>query len=113
MIQRKLKQYFPASVKEVWLIHPEALEVEIWTEPNPPEGALTGDATLESPLLPGFALPLADLFLRNRPQNPQRVNYAWSRPTEAAPLTFRGPRPALCGLPTLHHTWQEWTGDIG
>lgn len=62
MIQRKLKQYFQAGVKEVWLIYPEAREVEIWTDPNPPESALTGDATLQSPLLPGFALPLTDLF---------------------------------------------------
>src|SRR5271170_4595961 len=30
MIQRKLKQYFEAGVKEVWLIDPEAKEVEIW-----------------------------------------------------------------------------------
>lgn len=62
MIQRKLKQYFQAGVKEVWLIYPEAREVEIWTGPEPPEGALSGDAALESPLLPGFALSLNDLF---------------------------------------------------
>jgi len=62
MINRKLKQYFTAGVKEAWLVYPEAREVEIWTGPNPPDQALTGAATLESPLLPGFALPLNDLF---------------------------------------------------
>src|ERR1700733_9631993 len=34
MINRKLKQYFAAGVKEVWLIHPEAHEVVIWTGPG-------------------------------------------------------------------------------
>jgi Uma2 family endonuclease len=62
MINRKLKQYFAAGVKEVWLIYPEVREVEIWTGPKPPDQALSGAAALESPLLPGFALPLDDLF---------------------------------------------------
>jgi Uma2 family endonuclease len=62
MIHRKLKQYFAAGVKETWLIYPETREVEIWTGPTLPDHALTGDDTLVSPLLPGFALPLSDLF---------------------------------------------------
>jgi Uma2 family endonuclease len=62
MILRKLKQYFEAGVKEVWLIHPEAREVEIWTGPQIPDHALAIEESLTSPLLPGFALPLADLF---------------------------------------------------
>jgi Uma2 family endonuclease len=62
MIHRKLKQYFEAGVKEVWLIDPESREVEIWTGPRLPELELTGDAAIGSPLLPGFALPLQELF---------------------------------------------------
>src|ERR1700733_3078565 len=31
IIHRKLNQYFEAGVKEVWLIDPEAQEIEIWT----------------------------------------------------------------------------------
>ncbi len=61
-IHRKLKQYFEAGVKEAWLIDPEDHTVEIWTGPTLPDHALGGNATLASPLLPGFALPLSDLF---------------------------------------------------
>ncbi len=62
MIHRKLKQYFEAGVKEVWLIDPESREIEVWTGPSLPDHALGGEAVLESALLPGFTLPLADLF---------------------------------------------------
>jgi Uma2 family endonuclease len=62
MIHRKLKQYFEAGVKEVWLVDPEAREVEVWTGPSLPAHALSGNATLESMLLPGVALRLEDLF---------------------------------------------------
>ena len=62
MIHRKLKQYFEAGVKEVWLIDPESREVEIWTGPQLPEHELAGDAAITSPLLPNFALPLKELF---------------------------------------------------
>ncbi len=61
-IHRKMAQYFKAGVKEVWLIDPEACTVEVWTSPTLPENALTGEDALTSALLPGFALPLADLF---------------------------------------------------
>jgi Uma2 family endonuclease len=62
MIHRKLKQYFEAGVKEVWLIDPEAREVEVWTGPRLPDRALSAAEALASPLLPEFALPLAELF---------------------------------------------------
>ncbi len=61
-IHRKLKQYFEAGVKEVWLIDIEAQEVEIWTGPALPNRPLSGADALSSPLLPEFTLPLADLF---------------------------------------------------
>jgi Uma2 family endonuclease len=61
-IHRKLRQYFAAGVKEVWLIYPEAREAEIWTGPTLPEHTLTEADVLVSALLPGFALPLAELF---------------------------------------------------
>ena len=62
MIHRKLKQYFEAGVKEVWLIDPDAREVEVWTKPALPDHALGAGESLTSRLLPGFQLPLADLF---------------------------------------------------
>jgi Uma2 family endonuclease len=61
-IHRKLKQYFAAGVKEVWLIDTEDRTVEVWTGPSLPDHDFSGSEVLESPLLPGFALPLEDLF---------------------------------------------------
>jgi Uma2 family endonuclease len=62
MIQRKMKQYFDAGVKEVWIIHPNALRAEIWTSPDTMDHALSGKDSITSPLLPGFVLPLDELF---------------------------------------------------
>jgi Uma2 family endonuclease len=61
-IHRKLKQYFQAGVKEVWLIDPDAQAAEVWTGPTLPERALTGGDSLASALLPGFTLSLEELF---------------------------------------------------
>ncbi len=61
MINRKLKQYFAAGVKEVWLIHPEAREIEICTGTGVPETLAAGEV-LTSRLLPAFELPLNELF---------------------------------------------------
>jgi Uma2 family endonuclease len=62
MIHRKLKQYFEAGVKEVWLIDPESREAELWTGLTLPGDTLGEEDPLASPLLPGFALRLGDLF---------------------------------------------------
>jgi len=62
MIHRKLKQYFAAGIKEVWLIDPDACEIEVWKGASLPVHALTSGDVLASALLPGFALPLAELF---------------------------------------------------
>ena len=62
MIHRKLKQYFSAGVKEVWLIDPEVREIEIWKGPSLPDPVLATGDVLASALLPGFALPLKELF---------------------------------------------------
>jgi Uma2 family endonuclease len=62
MIHRKFKQYFAAGVKEVWLIDPATREAEIWTSPQLPERALSEGDAITSPLLPGFAVKLAELF---------------------------------------------------
>ncbi len=62
MIHRKLKQYFEAGVKEVWLIDPDDREIEIWKGPSLPDPVLGGGDVLTSALLPGFAIPLEELF---------------------------------------------------
>jgi len=60
-IHRKLRQYFQAGVKEVWLIYLQSHDAEIWTGPTLPERTPSESETLTSALLPGFAvtLPLA------------------------------------------------------
>ena len=62
MIHRKLKQYFAAGVKEVWLIDPDVKEIEIWKGPSLPDPVLAAGDMLTSALLPNFALPLEELF---------------------------------------------------
>jgi Uma2 family endonuclease len=62
MIHRKLRQYFEAGVKEVWLIDPDSREIEIWKGASLPDPALSSGDVLTSALLPGFALPLDQLF---------------------------------------------------
>jgi Uma2 family endonuclease len=62
MITRKLKQYFAAGVKEVWLFDPEAREVDISAGPSLPDCTFTANDTLTSPLLPGLELSLAKIF---------------------------------------------------
>ena len=62
MIHRKIKQYFAAGVKELWLVDPDSQEVEIWTSAALPDHALKIGDRLTSSLLPAFELPLADLF---------------------------------------------------
>jgi Uma2 family endonuclease len=62
LVHRKLKQYFQAGVKEVWLIDPEDRTGEIWTGPSLPQHELTASDSIESPLLPGFSVTLQELF---------------------------------------------------
>jgi Uma2 family endonuclease len=52
MIHRKLRQYFAAGVREVWLVHPDLREIEVWTGPSLPDRALAI----------GDGLPLEELF---------------------------------------------------
>jgi Uma2 family endonuclease len=61
-IHRKLKQYLEAGVKEIWIIDPSDRSIEIWTGSHLPDHDLSGSDTLTSPLLPGFALPIDQLF---------------------------------------------------
>jgi Uma2 family endonuclease len=62
MIHRKVKQYFEAGVKEVWLIDPDPREIEIWKGPSLPDPVLAGADLLTSALLPGSGPPLEELF---------------------------------------------------
>jgi Uma2 family endonuclease len=61
-MERKLKEYFLAGVELVWFVDPDTRTVTAFTSPDEAEtlsekGTLTGGA-----VLPGFAVPVAELF---------------------------------------------------
>lgn len=60
---RKRQDYFAAGVLLVWEIDPEARTVHVYTAPEPPMAVLTAADTLDGgAVLPGFSLPLNELF---------------------------------------------------
>lgn len=60
--RRKIRQYFAAGAKLVWLVSPETREIEVW-EADRPARLLGPDHALTAPeLLPGFSAPVGSLF---------------------------------------------------
>jgi Uma2 family endonuclease len=60
----KLQEYFAAGVRLVWYVEPEARTVRVYTAPDR-STLLTEEQTLDGgDVLPGFALPLRELFPR-------------------------------------------------
>jgi Uma2 family endonuclease len=60
---RKREDYFQAGVRLVWEIDPDARTVAVYTAPVSPVQTLSEVETLDGgAVLPGFALPLAQLF---------------------------------------------------
>jgi Uma2 family endonuclease len=63
--ERKLRQYSAYGVDEYWIVDQRAQTVAIYRRQNAQldlVATLQRDDTLTSPLLPGFALPVARLF---------------------------------------------------
>jgi Uma2 family endonuclease len=59
----KRQDYFAAGVRLVWEIDPEARALRVYTAVEPPVVVLTeADALDGGAVLPGFALPVRDLF---------------------------------------------------
>jgi Uma2 family endonuclease len=76
-VRRKLKEYFLAGSRLVWIIDPRKRTVQVHTSPE--EGVRLGEGqTLDGgDVLPGFTLPLRPLFARlpkeqPRPGRPKR-----------------------------------------
>jgi Uma2 family endonuclease len=66
-MKRKRGEYFDAGVESVWIIDPPTRTAEVYTTPEEPtfidrDGVLDG-----GDVLPGFRLPLAELFARAEP----------------------------------------------
>ena len=59
---RKRLEYFRAGVRLVWEVDPRARTVAVHEAPEPPTVLEIGQALDGGDVLPGFALPLADLF---------------------------------------------------
>jgi len=65
-MRRKLVDYFTAGVRLVWYIDPRAKSVSVYTSPDQC-ATLDEDGVLEGgDVLPGFRLPLKDLFAKLR-----------------------------------------------
>ena len=63
-IRRKLKEYFLAGVRLVWVVDPKKRTVQVYTAPDR-SSTLADDQTLDGgDVLPGFELPLRTLFAR-------------------------------------------------
>lgn len=59
----KIGEYFAHGVREAWLVIPDEQQVYVYSAPTAVR-ILTHDQILESPLLPGLAIPLAQVFTR-------------------------------------------------
>jgi Uma2 family endonuclease len=69
-IERKRREYFAAGTKLVWEVDPDARTVTVFIDPATSRVLTMVDTLDGGTVLPGFALPLADLF--NDPQlNPR------------------------------------------
>ena len=63
-MERKLREYFTAGVRLVWLIYPKTRTVEVYTSATECR-RVRHDQTLDGgDVLPGFELPLRKLFAR-------------------------------------------------
>jgi Uma2 family endonuclease len=58
----KRQDYFTAGVQLVWEIDPQARTVMVYTSPTQAKTLGVGDTLDGAPVLPGFTLPLGDLF---------------------------------------------------
>jgi Uma2 family endonuclease len=61
-MNRKLKDYFTAGVKLVWFIDPESESATVYESPRKSRKLSLADALKGGKVLPGFELPLKELF---------------------------------------------------
>jgi Uma2 family endonuclease len=61
-MKRKLGQFFATGCQLAWIIDPKRRSIEVWESATGPSRVLRDSDSLETPLLPGFAYPIAKLF---------------------------------------------------
>lgn len=75
-IDRKLGEYFTDGTRLAWVIDPDTRTARVYTSPNNPAELTEADALDGGDVLPGFRLPLADLFAKlpppDKPKRPKR-----------------------------------------
>ena len=64
---RKIREYFAAGVRQVWQISAEFRTVMVYRSPTDIKLLTEEDTLTCDELLPGFALPLRDVFTLPRP----------------------------------------------
>ncbi len=62
MLTRKIADYFKAGTKLLWLIDPVRKTIDVMTSPKKRKTLGAGDTLDGGDLLPGFTLPLSELF---------------------------------------------------
>jgi Uma2 family endonuclease len=61
-VQAKTQGYFDAGTRQVWLIYPDTRQVAVFRSARESHIFSAGDTLDGGELLPGFALPVAELF---------------------------------------------------
>jgi Uma2 family endonuclease len=59
---RKLKEYFVAGVDLVWFVDPDTRTLKVFTSPDESKTLTAKDTLTGGAVLPGFAVPVAELF---------------------------------------------------
>jgi Uma2 family endonuclease len=65
-MKRKLREYFQAGVRLVWLIEPKTQTARVYASPTKMQQIVRDEALDGGQVLPGFVLPLKQLFARSR-----------------------------------------------
>jgi Uma2 family endonuclease len=61
-VQEKLEEYFQAGVERVWVVYPRWKRIYVYESPTSVRILTAADTLDGGPVLPGFQLPLANLF---------------------------------------------------
>ena len=61
-VVEKMREYFTAGVQLVWIVVPAEEQVYVYTSPTTPSILTRAQELTGDPILPGFRLPLAELF---------------------------------------------------
>jgi Uma2 family endonuclease len=61
-VQEKLEEYFQAGVERVWVVYPRWKRIYVYESPTSVRIPTAADTLDGGPVLPGFQLPLANLF---------------------------------------------------